>query len=269
VKYGLDYASLATLNPMLVYCSVTGFGQDGPYAQRPGYDFIVQGMSGIMDLTGDPADTPQKIGVAYADILSGLYAVIGIQAALAERVHSGRGQQVDIALLDVMVGTLANQALNYLASGVCPVRMGNAHPNIAPYEAFPTADGWFVLAVGNDEQFRRFWKLLGFAPEPRFSTNAQRVGSRVELSALIKGATRAWERDQLLTRLQSIGVPAGPINSVAQAFADPQVQHRKMRLTLDREDGSTVPGVRTPIRFSRSQLACTGPSPIRGGKSEP
>jgi crotonobetainyl-CoA:carnitine CoA-transferase CaiB-like acyl-CoA transferase len=269
VKYGLDYLSMATLNPRLVYCSITGFGQDGPYAQRPGYDFVVQAMSGIMDLTGEPAGVPQKIGVAYADILSGLYAVIGIQAALAERLRSGRGQQIDIALLDVMVGTLANQALNYLVSGVCPVRLGNAHPNIAPYEVFPTADGWFVLAVGNDEQFRRFWQLMGFAAEPRFATNAQRVDCRAELSAMIGGATGAWQRDLLLSRLQSIGVPAGPINSVAQAFADPQIQHRKIALVLDRDDGSTIPGVRIPIRFSRSQLACGGPSPMLGEKSEP
>lgn len=269
VKYGLDYASLAALNPRLVYCSITGFGQDGPYAQRPGYDFVVQALSGIMDLTGDPAGAPQKIGVAYADILSGLYAVIGIQAALAERARSGRGQQIDIALLDVMVGTLANQALNYLASGVCPARLGNAHPNIAPYEVFPTADGWFVLAVGNDEQFRRFWQLLGFAPEPRFATNAQRVGCRAELSALIEGATVLWQRDSLLSRLHSIGVPAGPINSVAQAFADPQVQHRQMALALERGDGTTLPGVRMPIRFSRSQLPCTGPAPTLGRESKP
>jgi crotonobetainyl-CoA:carnitine CoA-transferase CaiB-like acyl-CoA transferase len=268
VKYGLDYPTLATLNPRLVYCSITGFGQDGPYAQRPGYDFVVQAMSGIMDLTGDPAGAPQKIGVAYADILSGLYAVIGIQAALAERLRSGRGQQIDIALLDVMVGTLANQALNYLVSGACPVRLGNAHPNIAPYEVFPTADGWFVLAVGNDAQFRRFWQLLGFAAEPRFATNAQRVGCRAELSTLIEGATRTWQRDCLLSRLHGIGVPAGPINTVAQAFADPQIRHRQIALALQRDDGTTVPGVRTPINFSRSRLTCGGPSPLLGGDSK-
>lgn len=268
VKYGLDYPTLASLNPRLVYCSITGFGQDGPYAQRPGYDFVVQAMSGIMDLTGDPAGAPQKIGVAYADILSGLYAVIGIQAALAERLRSGRGQQIDIALLDVMVGTLANQALNYLVSGACPVRLGNAHPNIAPYEVFPTADGWFVLAVGNDEQFRRFWQLIGFAAEPRFATNAQRVECRAQLSALIEAATRTWQRDSLLSRLHSIGVPAGPINSVAQAFEDPQIQHRQLALGLQRGDGTRIPGVRTPIRFSRSRLACSGPSPLLGENSK-
>jgi len=264
-RYGLDYASLSALNPRLVYCSITGFGQDGPYAKRAGYDFIVQGMSGIMDLTGDPAGEPQKIGVAFADIMTGLYGVIGIQAALAQRERTGRGQHIDMALLDVMVGVLANQALNYLVSGRSPTRMGNAHPNIAPYAVFPTADGWFILAVGNDGQFRRFCELVGIAPDERFATNEGRVAHRDALTGIVADATRGWNRDPLLAALEQAGVPAGPINNVAQAFADPQVVHRAMALAIDRGDGlPPVPGVRTPIRFSDAELALDRPSPRLG-----
>lgn len=260
-KYGLDYDSLSRINPRLVYCSITGFGQDGPYAARPGYDFIIQGMSGIMDLTGDPDGAPQKIGVAYADIMTGLYAVIGIQAALAERERSGLGQHVDMALFDVMVGTLANQAMNYLVSGVTPRRLGNAHPNIAPYAAFPTADDWFILAVGNDGQFARFCAVVGIVPDPRFATNAQRLALRNELGAVIRAATSKWGRAALLEALEQAGVPAGPINSVAQAFDDPQIRHRGMQLSMKDEEGTAIPGVRLPIRFSRSELAEASPSP--------
>lgn len=263
-RYGLDYASLTAINPRLIYCSITGFGQDGPYAQRAGYDFIVQGMSGIMDLTGDPAGEPQKIGVAYADILTGLYAVIGIQAALAHRAVTGAGQHIDMALFDVMVGTLANQAMNALVSGRSPRRLGNAHPNIAPYEAVPTADGWFILAVGNDEQFRRLCVLIGLAPEPRFLTNAARVAARADLSALIAERTRGWSRDALLAELETIGVPAGPINSVAEALADPQIAARGMIIELDDGDGRLLPGLRLPIRFSNASLAYPRPSPKLG-----
>ncbi|WP_380873946.1 CoA transferase [Sphingomonas sp. DBB INV C78] len=261
-KYGLDYASLSAINPRLVYCSITGFGQDGPYAPRAGYDFIIQGMSGMMDLTGDPAGQPQKIGVALADIITGLYGVIGIQAALAQREVTGRGQQVDMALYDVMVGVLANQALNYLVSGTAPTRLGNAHPNIAPYEVFPTSDGWFILAVGNDGQFRRFCEIAGIAEDARFASNAERVAHRADLSALVGAATKRWERDALLAKLEEAGVPAGPINTVAQAFADPQILHRQMALAMDRGDGTPlIPGVRTPIRFSDAELALGTPSP--------
>ena len=263
-RFGLDYASLAAENPGLVYCSITGFGQDGPYAARAGYDFIVQGMSGIMDLTGEPDGAPQKIGVAYADIMTGLYAVIAIQAALAERAVSGRGQQIDLALFDVMTGTLANQAMNYLVSGKAPTRMGNAHPNIVPYAVFPCADGWFILAVGNDGQFARLGEVLGLEPDPRFATAALRVTGRAELTPLIEAATRQWARDDLLARLETAGIPAGPINTVAQAFSDPQAQHRGMALAMTREDGVTIPGVRLPIRFSRSPLAPPRPSPALG-----
>ncbi|MGN6375540.1 MAG: CaiB/BaiF CoA transferase family protein [Sphingomonas sp.] len=269
-KYGLDYASLATLNPRLVYCSITGFGQDGPYAHRAGYDFIIQGMSGIMDLTGDPAGEPQKIGVAFADIFTGLYAVIAIQAALAMRERTGRGQQIDMALLDTMTGVLANQAMNYLVSGVSPTRLGNAHPNIAPYAAFPTADGWFILAVGNDAQFRRFCAVAGLADmadDPRFATNPARVAHRDVLTARVSEATARFARDDLLARLEAEGVPAGPINTVAQAFADPQVIARGMALDIAREGGGSVPGVRTPIRFSAADLVLDRPAPPlpRGG----
>ncbi len=266
-RYGLDYASLTALNPRLVYCSITGFGQDGPYAPRAGYDFIVQGMSGIMDLTGEPEHAPQKIGVAFADIMTGLYAVIAIQAALAMRDRTGRGQQIDMALLDTMTGVLANQAMNWFASGVSPTRVGNAHANIAPYAVFPCADGWFILAVGNDAQFRRFCEALGhdaLRDDPRFATNAGRVAFRDVLTEGIEAATRTIPRDTLLAKLEAVGVPAGPINSVAQAFADPQVVARGMAITGARPDGSTVPGLRTPIRFSEADLAIGRAAPMLG-----
>ena len=253
-RYGLDYESLRQTHPGLIYCSITGFGQDGPNAHRPGYDFIIQAMSGIMDLTGDPEGPPQKIGVAYADILTGLYAVIGIQAALAQRARTGCGQHIDMALFDVMVGTLANQAMNYLVSGIPPHRLGNAHPNIVPYEAFPTRDSWVIVAVGNDQQFQRFCSVVGIEPEPRFETNAQRVAGRETLSGIIAAQTRGWDRNNLLEKLEEAGVPAGPINTVADAFADPQIQHRGMRLDIERPDCGSVPGVRLPIRFSAAAL---------------
>ncbi|MBJ6121933.1 CaiB/BaiF CoA transferase family protein [Sphingomonas mollis] len=262
-RFGLDYASLATCHPRLIYCSITGFGQDGPYAPRAGYDFVVQGMSGIMDLTGDPAGPPQKIGVALADIMTGLYAVIAIQAALAQRDHTGRGQQIDMALLDTMTGVLANQGMNWLAGGVDPTRAGNAHPNIAPYAVYPTSDGWFILAVGNDAQFRRFCAVVGLPmDEPRYATNALRVEHRAALTLAIEDATRRFRRDDLLARLDAAGVPAGPINSVAQAFADPQVVARGMAIDAARPDGSTVPGIRTPIRFSDADLAPPRAAPL-------
>jgi crotonobetainyl-CoA:carnitine CoA-transferase CaiB-like acyl-CoA transferase len=257
IKYGLDYASLKAANPGLVYCSITGFGQDGPYAPRAGYDFIVQGMGGIMDLTGDPAGAPQKIGVAYADILTGLYAVIGIQAALHMRQRTGTGQLVDMALLDVMVGTLANQAMNYLASGVSPTRLGNAHPNIVPYEAFPCADGWAIIAVGNDGQFQRLADLLDLNPRPGWSTNVGRVADRVAVSERVSSRTQDWERDALLAALEGEGIPAGPINTVEQALADPQVAARGM--VIDLPEG--IRGLRTPIRFSDADLALDKASP--------
>ncbi|MGC1269170.1 MAG: CaiB/BaiF CoA-transferase family protein [Croceibacterium sp.] len=259
-KYGLDYASLRAVNPRLVYCSITGFGQDGPYATRAGYDFIVQGMGGIMDLTGNPAGPPQKIGVAYADILTGLYAVIAIQAALRQRDKTGQGQHIDMALMDVMVGTLANQAMNALVSGTSPTRLGNAHPNIAPYEAFPVADGWLIIAVGNDAQFERLADLIDLSANPAWATNAGRVADRQALSAEIASRTQDWERDALLADLEEQGIPAGPINTVEQALADPQVVARGMVLDL----GAGLRGLRTPIRFSDAELAAPRRSPALG-----
>lgn len=268
-RYGLDYESLAALNPRLVYCSITGFGQDGPYAARAGYDFIVQGMSGIMDLTGLPDGAPQKIGVAYGDILTGLYAVIGIQAALTHRAQSGRGQLVDLALLDVMVGTLANQAMNFLISGNSPTRMGNAHPNIVPYEVFSAKDEWYILACGNDEQFRRAWALLGLAEDERYATNAGRVAHRAVISQAINMASKSWQRDALVAALEKLGVPAGPINTVAQALADPQIQARGMVGMATRPDAGPIPALRLPIRFSEFAPTIGVASPRLGAASRP
>ena len=264
-RFGLDHASLAADHPRLIYCSITGFGQDGPYAPRAGYDFIVQGMSGIMDLTGEPAGAPQKIGVAFADIMTGLYAVIAIQSALLMRERTGRGQWIDLALLDTMTGVLANQAMNWFASGQVPTRVGNAHLNVCPYAVFPCADGWFILAVGNDGQYRRFCAAVGLPPDdPRYATNALRLEHREPLFAAIEAATRAFSQADLLARLEAAGVPAGPINTVAQAFADPQVIARDMRIDAARPDGSTVPGVRTPIRFSEAALVTDRAAPMLG-----
>lgn len=271
-KYGLDYETLSKINPRLVYCSITGFGQDGPYARRAGYDFIIQGMSGVMDLTGDPGGPPQKMGVAFADIFAGLYSVIAIQAALTRRTVTGEGEHIDMSLLDCMVGVLANQGLNFLSSGKSPSRLGNRHPNIAPYEAFPTEDGWFILAVGNDKQFHQLCDLLGLAnarKDSRYASNSGRVTHRSSLSQTITRSTREWQRDALLTALESAGVPAGPINTVEQAFADPQVVARRMQLAMDRQsDGARIPGVRSPIRFSNVTPEQNIPSPELGTDKE-
>lgn len=259
-KYGLDYESLKKINPRLIYCSVTGFGQDGPYAHRAGYDYIVQGMSGIMDLTGEPDREPQKIGVAFADIFTGLYGVIAVQAALAQRERTGEGQQIDMALLDCMTGVLANQALNFLVSGKAPRRLGNAHPNIAPYQVFPTSDGHLIVAVGNDRQFVKFCALLNrpdLAADERYSTNALRVQNRDSLTPELAAETAKLERDVLLKLLEDAGVPGGPINTVADVFADPQIVHRQMRVDTPHSGAAagTSPGIRTPIRFSGAELA--------------
>ena len=248
-KYGLDYAGLSAINPRLVYCSITGFGQDGPYADRAGYDFLIQGMAGWMDLTGALDGEPQKVGVAFADIFTGLYSVIGIQAALKARETTGRGQHVDMALLDCAVGVLANQGMNYLVSGNAPRRMGNAHPNIAPYEVLPTSNGDIIVAVGNDGQFRRFCDVLGLEEDPRFATNALRVANRVPLRDKVVVALSRWDRSELLLALEKATVPAGPINSVDQVLADPQVVARGMQVM---ENG--IPAIRTPIRLSETPL---------------
>ncbi len=259
-KHGLDHAALSKENPRLITCSITGFGQDGPYSHRAGYDFMIQGMGGIMDLTGDPAGEPQKIGVAFADIFAGLYGVIAIQAALRERDASGKGTHIDMALFDAMTGVLANQAMNFLASGVSPKRMGNAHPNIAPYQAFAVADGHIIIAVGNDGQFARLCRVLGLdEADPRFATNGLRVAGGALLAPIIEEKTRQWRRDDLLSALEEAVVPAGPINAVSDVFSDPQFIHRNMRIERD-----GVPGLRTPIVFDGCPVAAELRAPRLG-----
>ena len=258
-KYGLDYATLSALNPRLIYCSITGFGQNGPYAPRAGYDFMIQGMGGIMDLTGAPDGEPQKIGVAFADIFTGVYASNAILAALHGREASGRGCHIDMALLDTQVAVLANQAMNYLVSGTPPRRLGNAHPNIAPYQTFQLGDGHIIIAVGNDGQFRKLCTLLGLpalGEDPRFLTNADRVANRDALTAALSPALALRRKDELLAALAAAGVPAGPINDVAQVFADPQVVARGMKLDLD-----GMPGVASPIVIDGKRQVSDRPSP--------
>ena len=265
-RYGLDYPSLHQVNPRLVYCSITGFGQTGPYAPRAGYDFMIQGLGGIMDLTGDPDGEPQKVGVAYADIFTGVYAAVAILAALRRRDATGEGAHVDMALLDCQVGVLANQAMNYLASGEAPRRLGAAHPNIAPYQTFPTADGHVILAVGNDGQFAKLCDELGaleLAHDPRFATNADRVRHRAILSAGLSERTRKRGSEELLANLARRGVPAGPINTVAQVFADPQVIARGMRLEFETA-GGVIPGVASPIVIDGERMVASTPSPQLG-----
>ena len=252
-KFGLDYETLSAANPKLIYASVTGFGQDGPLAQLAGYDFLIQGMSGIMDLTGEPSGAPQKMGVAFADIFTGLYGVIGIQAALRHRDLTGEGQQIDLSLFDALVGVLANQSMNYLISGKSPNRMGNAHPNICPYAVFPAKDGHVILAVGNDAQFHRFCRAFGLADlatDHRFKTNQDRVHNREILTKFIEEAFQTRTKEDILSVCETHIVPAGPVNTVAQAFAHPQIQHRGL---VDNIDG--VPQVKLPIKFSKSKLS--------------
>ncbi|MBD1545259.1 CaiB/BaiF CoA transferase family protein [Roseibium aggregatum] len=268
-KYGLDYDSLKQVNPRLIYCSVTGFGQDGPYAHRAGYDFMIQGMGGIMDLTGDPDGEPQKIGVAFADIFTGLYGVIGIMAALRRRDETGTGEHIDMALLDSLTGVLANQALNYFVSGKSPKRLGNAHPNIVPYQVFAVSDGHMILAVGNDGQFKKLCAILGrpeLAENPAYATNAARVANRADLVPILEAEIAKYTRDDFLKALEEKGVPAGPINSVADVFADPQVNHRHMKVDLPATGvkGGTIPSVRTPITFSDSELVLEHAAPSLG-----
>jgi crotonobetainyl-CoA:carnitine CoA-transferase CaiB-like acyl-CoA transferase len=266
-KYGLDYESLRKINPRLVYCSITGFGQDGPYAARAGYDFIVQGMSGLMSITGAADGEPQKVGVAVTDIFTGLYSVIAIQAALRHAEATGEGQHIDMALFDAQISVLANQNLNYLVSGKAPSRMGNAHPNIAPYEVLPVSDGHFILAVGNDGQFRKFCFVVGLdglADDPDFATNSARVANRVALRAAMVEQLARFERDALLAKLEAAGVPASPINTIADMFADPQAIARKMQLDLDDGHGNALPSVRSPIVYSQTPLVYDRPSPRLG-----
>lgn len=268
-KYGLDYAALRAVNPRLVYCSITGFGQDGPYAARAGYDFMIQAMGGIMDLTGDPDGEPQKIGVAFTDVFTGVYSVVGILAALRRRDLTGEGGHLDMALMDVQVSVLANQAMNYLVSGRSPRRMGNAHPNIVPYQVFPASDGHLVVAVGNDGQFARFAAVLGrpeLAKDPAYRTNPDRVANRAVLVDILAGLTRGFARDTLLASLEAVGVPAGPINSVGEVFADPQVVHRGLRLDLAdaKAAGGSVPSVASPIVLDGRRMVAAQASPALG-----
>ncbi|MGA4472560.1 CaiB/BaiF CoA transferase family protein [Ectopseudomonas chengduensis] len=275
VAYGLDYESLRAINPRLIYCSITGFGQSGPYAKRAGYDFMIQGLGGLMSLTGRPEGEegagPMKVGVALTDILTGLYATVGVLAALNQREQSGVGQHIDVALLDVQVACLANQAMNYLATGVSPKRLGNAHPNIVPYQDFPSADGNFILAVGNDGQFRKFCEVAGianFADDPRFVTNKARVAHRAELIPLLRQATVFKTTAQWIEQLEKAGVPCGPINDLQQVFADPQVQARGLRLDLPNALGSSTPQVASPLRLSATPVAYRSAPPLLGQHTE-
>lgn len=269
--YGLDHESLLALNPRLVYCSITGFGQTGPYAPRAGYDFLIQGMGGLMSLTGrsdaEEGAGPQKVGVALVDIMTGLYATIAVLAALQHRDRTGQGQHIDMALLDVQVATLANQAANYLTSGRAPQRMGNAHPNIVPYQDFPTADGDMILAIGNDGQFGKFCAVAGrpeWASDERFATNPARVANRQVLIPLLRQATVMKTTAEWITALEAAGVPCGPINRLPEVFNDPQVQARGMRLDLPHPAFGSVPLVASPIRLSATPVQYRQPPPTLG-----
>ncbi|MBV0913646.1 CaiB/BaiF CoA transferase family protein [Anianabacter salinae] len=258
-KYGLDFPALSQVNPRLVYCSITGFGQDGPYAHRAGYDYIIQGMSGLMSVTGDPSGQPQKVGVAVTDIFTGVYSVVGILAALRQRDETGRGQHIDMGLLDVATAIIANQGLNYLTTGTPPERIGNAHQNLTPYQVFDCADGWIIIATGNDGQYRRLCGLLGLpdmATDPEFLTNADRIANREDMTRRLSAAILQRTKADLLAACEAEGVPAGPINDMAEVFADPQVVHRGMQVEI-----GGVPSVRPPFRFSEAEIALGRPSP--------
>ncbi|HEK1688631.1 TPA: CoA transferase [Pseudomonas putida] len=274
-SYGLDYQRLRAVNPRLIYCSITGFGQTGPYAKRAGYDFMIQGLGGLMSLTGRPEGEqgagPMKVGVALTDILTGLYSTVAILAALAHRDQSGEGQHIDMALLDVQVACLANQAMNYLTTGTSPKRLGNAHPNIVPYQDFPTADGDFILTVGNDGQFRKFAEVAGqpqWADDPRFATNKQRVAHRAELIPLIRQATVFKTTAEWVAELERAGVPCGPINDLAQMFQDPQVVARGLRVDVPHPLAGSVPQVASPIRLSETPVEYRRAPPLLGEHTE-
>ncbi len=274
-SYGLDYESLRQINPQLIYCSITGFGQTGPYAKRAGYDFMIQGLGGLMSLTGRPEGEegagPVKVGVALTDILTGLYSTVAILAALAHRDQNGGGQHIDMALLDVQVACLANQAMNYLTTGTPPRRLGNAHPNIVPYQDFPTADGDFILTVGNDGQFRKFAEVAGqpqWADDPRFATNKLRVANRAELIPLIRQATVFKTTAEWVSQLEQAGVPCGPINDLAQMFADPQVKARGLAIDIPHPLAGSVPQVASPIRLSETPVEYRNAPPLLGEHTE-
>ena len=274
-QYGLDAPSLCQLNPRLIYTSITGFGQDGPYAARAGYDFLIQGMGGLMSVTGRQAQEegagPQKVGVALTDVMTGLYATVGVLAALADREKTGKGQHIDIALLDVQVAALANQATNYLIGGMVPERMGNAHPNIVPYQDFPTADGDMILAIGNDAQFARFCGIAGhaeWAQDARFATNAARVENRAVLLPLIRQTTVFRTTQAWIAALEPAGVPCGPINRIDQVFDDPQVKARQLQVMLPHPVAGTVPLVANPLRLSASPVQYRCAPPLLGQQTE-
>ena len=273
--YGLDYTALKAINPRLIYCSITGFGQTGPYAARAGYDFMIQGLGGLMSLTGrsetEDGAGPVKVGVALTDILTGLYSTVAVLAALAHRDLHGVGQHIDMALLDVQVACLANQAMNYLTTGAAPRRLGNAHPNIVPYQDFPTADGDFILTVGNDNQFRRFAAVAGqphWADDPRFASNAARVANRALLIPLIRQATVFRTTAQWVEVLEQAGVPCGPINDLAQVFADPQVLARELAISLPHALAGSVPQVASPLRMSETPVEYRRAPPLLGEHTE-
>ena len=270
-KYGLAYGDMAALNPRLIYCSITGFGQDGPYAERPGYDFIIQGIGGLMGVTGVPDGEPMRAGVALTDIMTGMYAVNGILAALLHRARTGQGQQIDIALLDVQVAAMANQALYFLATGKNPDRHGNAHASIVPYQAFATRNGDITIAGGNDGQFRRLCYVLrepGLADDPRYATNAARVANREVLIAHLQHLFATWDQVALLSALEAAGVPAGPINTLQQVFADPQVRHRGMAFSQFSSSMGELPAVRCPLRFSEAEVGAALPPPVLGADTD-
>lgn len=270
-QYGLDHASLRAAHPRLIYCSITGFGQTGPYATRAGYDFLIQGMGGLMSLTGrpdgEPGEGPMKVGVALTDVMTGLYATVAILAALAHRANTGEGQHIDLALLDVQIACLANQASNYLVGGLVPQRMGNAHPNIVPYQEFPTFDGYMIIAVGNDGQFAKLCATLGhpeWAEDSRFATNPQRVAHRTALIGLLRSATVTRTTADWVTAMEAAGVPCGPINTIDQVFADPQVQARGLRIEMPHPLAGQVPLVANPMRLSGSPVAYRRAPPTLG-----
>jgi crotonobetainyl-CoA:carnitine CoA-transferase CaiB-like acyl-CoA transferase len=270
-QYGLDYASLKQINPRLIYCSITGFGQSGPYAPRAGYDFLIQGMGGLMSLTGrkdgEPGAGPQKVGVALTDVLTGLYSVISVLAALNHRHLTGEGQHVDLALLDVQVTSLANQNMNYLTSGIPPVRMGNAHLNIVPYQDFPTADGAMIIAVGNDGQFAALCRVLGhpeWAKDERFATNTLRVKHRETVIGLLSSVTATRPTVDWVKACEGVGVPCGPINDLKAVFDDPHVQARKLKIEMPHPTAGTMPLVGSPIRMSATPVEYRLPPPLLG-----
>jgi crotonobetainyl-CoA:carnitine CoA-transferase CaiB-like acyl-CoA transferase len=263
-KYGLDYAALKAINPKIVYCSITGFGQSGPFANRAGYDFMIQGMAGVMSITGEPDGEPMKMGVAFSDIFAGLHAVIGIQAALLHRERTGEGQHIDISLLDTQVSVLANQALNYLVGGKVPQRLGNAHPNIVPYQTFATKDGHIIIAVGNDRQFAEFCRMIGVTVNAKFATNRGRVEGRAELIPQLAPAMLARTTAEWVQAFEAAAVPCGPINTIDQVFTNEQVLARGLQLGLTRDDGVQVPGVANPIVFSATPVQYEKAPPTLG-----